>query len=334
MAKPLINKIEKAGLIGRGGAGFPTAVKWKSVKNAHEKPKYVICNASEGEMGVFKDFHILKNHPEKIIKGMALAMDYLKTKEAYININAKYYKKLKKRLEKIFNTYRKGGYDFTIFQEHPSYIGGEETALLNAIEGKRIEPRLKPPFPSIAGLFGKPTLINNVETFYNVACVADNTYKQCRFYCISGKAKKPSTYYLPNNLTIEKILKITKNYPKFDFFVQIGGSASGTVLNKKQIKKNKMIGAGAIEIFSKKLKPREFLLRLFEFYKNESCGKCAPCREGTYQLFKIVKRNKTIQWGKIMEIIDTMEQTAFCGLGRSIDTPVKSYMKNILKIKI
>ena len=166
--KNLITKIKDAKLVGRGGACFPTVTKWEMVKRAKGNPKYVICNASEGEMGVFKDLYILKKYPVEVVKGMVLAMDYLKTKDAYFNFNSSYYKQTKRKLNPILKKFEKKGYKFTIYKESPSYIGGEETALLNAIEGKRIEPRMKPPFPSDAGLFQKPTLVHNVETLFNV----------------------------------------------------------------------------------------------------------------------------------------------------------------------
>lgn len=328
----LLSKIKKAKLVGRGGAEFSTSIKWELTAKTKKDPKYVICNASEGEMGVFKDFYILKNHAEDVIKGMILAMDFLNTKESYFNFNTEYYKKLKSKLTPILKKYEKKGYKFTIYLEDPSYIGGEETALLNAIEEKRIEPRSKPPFPGESGLFSKPTLIHNVETLFNVAQVDEDKFESKRFYCISEKTKPIGVYHLSDNLTIYQILEQTKNLPKSDFFVQIGGGASGLVLNQKQTKKQKMTGAGSLQIFPIATDPKKMLLTWFKFYNDESCGKCTPCREGTYQLYEMVKKNKNIPWKKIMDIIEVMETTSFCALGRSIGIPVKSYMKNVLKI--
>ena len=330
----LITKIKKANLVGRGGAEFPTALKWGLTKKAKGKPKYVICNASEGEMGVFKDIYILQKFPEKVVKGMVLAMDFLKTKEGYFNFNRIYYRLVKGKFKPIIRKYQKKGYHFTVYKESPSYIGGEETALLNAIEGKRNEPRLKPPYPGEAGLFNKPTLIHNVETLFNIANVAENTFEPKRFYCLSGKIRKSGVYYLPDDWTIQKILEKTKNLPRFDFFVQIGGSASGLVLNQNQLKNHKMIGAGALEVYSAALKPRSILLEWFKFYAKESCGKCTPCREGTFHLYQLVKNNQNIPWKKILEIINVMEKTSFCALGKSIAVPVKSYATNVLKKKL
>jgi NADH:ubiquinone oxidoreductase subunit F (NADH-binding) len=327
----IITKIEKAGLVGRGGAGYSTAKKWQEVKKAPGEPKFVICNASEGELGMFKDLYILKNYPEQVIRGMVLALDHLNAKSAFINLNKKYYQKLESKLMPIIEKYNDRGYDIKIFVEEPSYIGGEETALLNAIEGKRVEPRLKPPYPSFAGLFGKPTLINNVETLYNVACVEDGTFVDNRFYCISGKVKHKGVYHLPTDWNIEKILKETGNYPDFDFFVQIGGSASGLVYNQKQLKKQNMIGAGGLEVYDAKTDPRDILLRWLKFYQKESCGKCAPCRMGTYQLYEMVKNCFDVPWDEIFEILKTTKETSFCALGRSISEPINTYYTNVFK---
>lgn len=326
----LITKIKQAKLVGRGGAGFPTALKWELTKKAKGRPKYVICNASEGEMGVFKDIYILENYPERVIKGMVLAMDYLGTKEAYLNINKNYYKKVKNKFNAILKIHQRKGYRFTIYQEEPSYIGGEEMTILNAIEGKRIQPRSKPPYPGDVGLFGKPTLINNVETFFNAAQVADGIYEPKRFYALSGKIKNPGVYHLPDDWNIQKVLEETENAPNFDFFTQIGGGASGLVINKKQASAQKMTGAGSLEVYPVTTKPRTLLLKWFKFYAEESCGKCTPCREGSYQLYQLVKNNKQIPWKKIMDNVELMQKTSFCALGQSIGIPVKSYLANVL----
>lgn len=329
MKNSLINKIEKAGLVGRGGAEYPTAKKWREVKMTPGNEKYVVCNASEGEPGMFKDLYILKNHLEKVVQGMVLALDYLKSKDAFLNINEKYYRQIKPKLAKVIKKYNRRGYNVQIFSKEPSYIGGEETALLNAIEGKRVEPRLKPPYPSLAGLFNKPTLINNVETFYNVAYVDDNIFVDNRFYSVSGKVKKKGVYFLPVDLTVEEILKKTGNYPNFEFFVQVGGSAAGPVFNFKQIKKQKMIGAGGLEVYDRKTDAKKIILRWVKFYQNESCGKCGPCRMGTYQLYDLIKKNKNVPWREIFEILETTEETSFCALGKSVSIPINSYYANV-----
>jgi NADH:ubiquinone oxidoreductase subunit F (NADH-binding) len=331
MTRNILAKIEKAGLIGRGGAEYPTAKKWREVKQVQGKKKYVVCNASEGEIGLFKDLYILKNYPEQVIKGMVLALDYLGVKDGYINLNKGYYKKIGAKLSRVINSYNRQGHNIKFFIEDPSYIGGEETALLNAIEGKRVEPRLKPPYPSRVGLFGCPTLINNVETFYDIALVNEGTFDKKRFYAISGKIKNVGVYHLPADWSLEKTLKETGNYPVFDFFVQAGGSASGLVLNKEQIKTQKMIGAGGLEVYDKKTNPKTLLLRWFNFYQVESCGKCTPCRLGTFQLRYLLKKKTQVSWSQVFDLLAVTEETSFCALGRSISSPIRSYYTNVLK---
>jgi len=334
MNKPLLKKLETANIIGRGGAGFSTAKKWQYVKAAKEFPKYVICNASEGELGLFKDIYILKHYPQKVFAGMIHAMDFLETKQAYFNINKNYLNDVGDTLNKIILQYKLQGYNFKIFAETPSYIGGEETALLNAIEGKRIEPRLKPPYPASHGLFNKPTLVHNVETLYNIALVAKNKFEDKRFYSISGKVPNPGVFYYPATWTIQKILTESNNWNENKgIFAQIGGSASGPVMNKKQLKTTQVGGAGSIEVYDIHTNALSLLQKWFKFYQEESCGKCSPCREGTYQLYKLVQNatQDNIPWNEINKITNSMQITSLCALGRSLAIPVNSYIKNILK---
>ena len=330
MTNNLLEQIEKAGLVGRGGAGFNTAMKWKY----SGKIKYLICNASEGELGLFKDIYILENHLKEVMEGMRIVMDHFGTKEAYFNFNENYYTKLKNEVDSAVEEYQKKGYTFNIFKEHPSYIGGEETALINAIEGRRVEPRLKPPFPGEKGLFGEPTLVHNVETLFNIYHVVNNSFENKRFYCISGEIDNKGVYHLPDDWNIYQVLKKTNNIPEFDYFVQIGGSASGVVLNSKQLEEYTMMGAGSIEVYKATITPYEMFKRWFDFYEEESCGKCTPCRLGTYQLSQMIDKEQAIPLQEILEIIDTMEKTSFCALGKSIATPVKSYLRNVLKIRL
>ncbi len=333
MKNDILLKIEKAGLVGRGGAEYPTAKKWQEVGRALGAQKFVVCNASEGEIGLFKDLYILKTYPEMVVKGVILALDFLGSKDAFFNLNKRYFKMIGSRLAPIIKKYNHQGYNIKIFVEEPSYIGGEETALLNAIEGKRTEPRQKPPYPSNAGLYGAPTLINNVETLYNIACVHDGTFANKRFYCLSKSGKKIGVYYLPDNWDIEKILKETKNYPNYKFFVQVGGSASGIVFDESQIKGKLATGAAALDIHNKNEAPRKVLLNWLKFYQQESCGKCTPCRVGTFELYEMVKKNKNIPWKEMFEILETMDATSFCALGRSVSVPIRSYYSNVLKLK-
>jgi len=324
--------IENAGLIGRGGAGFPTHAKWIRMKEVKGDKKYVVCNASEGEPDLKKDFFILDTFPDMVIKGIVLALDYLEQKEAYFNINKNYYEQLINKLNQAILPYKKKGYIFHFFIEEPSYIGGETGALLNAIEGKRTQPRAKKPSPSILGIHGKPALVHNVETLYNVALVAEGRFEHKRFYSICGEVNKPGVYNLPDDWTGEKILKETHNYPSFPFFAQVGGGASGVVINEEQMKTDATYGCGSIHVYHQNTSPRDLLLQWFSFYSEESCGKCTPCREGTYQLYKMIKENKEIPWKEVLKIVGVLKTTAFCALGSSLPIPVESYLKNILQL--
>jgi NADH:ubiquinone oxidoreductase subunit F (NADH-binding) len=336
----IINKIRKANLVGRGGGNFPTAVKWEMVKKAPGNKKYVICNASEGEPGVKKDGYILENFGEKVIDGVKIAIDFLatnniKNKESkrdvigYIYINHNYYKKFSAKLNKIISNLK--NYKIELFTKPISsgYIGGEETSILNAIEGKRIEPRLRPPFPTTNGLWECPTLINNVETFYNVSLVVSDEYKKNRFYTVGEDCLNGGVYELPDDWTIEKILKETNNYPRFDFFVQVGGDAGGEVLNSKQLNKPAN-GAGSITIYdTKKYKPEEMIRKWISFFVNESCGQCTPCREGVYRLNEIIN-SSDINWKLLEELLNNLDEASFCGLGSVVPVPIRSYRKNVM----
>ncbi|MFH1522544.1 MAG: NADH-ubiquinone oxidoreductase-F iron-sulfur binding region domain-containing protein [Patescibacteria group bacterium] len=332
----ILNKIKKAGLVGRGGACFPTATKWQMVKNAEGEIKYVVCNASEGEPGIKKDFFILENYGERVIDGIDIAIDFLKAEKAYIFLNFKYYKKLNKKIDELIKDKK-----INIFTKpiNSGYIGGEESSVLNTIEGKRIEPRFRPPFPTTAGLHGCPTLINNVETFYNVSLVATKGFKKNRFYTIDGDCLNAGVYEMPDSWTINKILKETNNYPRFPFFVQIGGDASGWILNNKQLGQ-KVTGSGSVTIYSMvKNKPKDLIKNWLNFFLDESCGQCTPCREGVYRLVEIIESSKP-NWQLFSDLLENLELSAFCGLGCAVPIPIESYVNNVLvkmpnnKIKI
>jgi len=329
----ILSKIKKANLVGRGGAGFPTAKKWEAVKNAIGDKKYVVCNAAEGEPGVYKDGYILEHFADRVIDGMKIAINFLSLGDArdrsaekgYIFLNYNYNKKLNKKLTVSLKDSK---IEIFVKPINAGYIGGEESAVLNTIEGRRIEPRLKPPFPTTNGLWGYPTLINNVETFYNVSLVASGDYKNKRFYTITGDCSNEGVYELPDNLTIEKLLNQTKNYPKFPFFAQIGGLASGEALNSSQLKRQAS-GVGSIAVYSLgKNNFKKVIKGWLDFFANESCGQCTPCREGTYRLNEIFSKEK-IDWVLFNSLLDNLSDTSLCALGGSAPIAIKSFMKNV-----
>ncbi len=335
----IINKISNAGLVGRGGASYPTASKWLAVKKALASKKigYIIANGAEGEPGIKKDAYILSHFPEEVLNGLYLADQFLgpiKIKKIYIFLNRHAYNdsavKLKKLLEvkKFFALRQK--IEFFVKPENLTYISGEETAICNLLEGKRAEPRLKPPYPTEHGLHGAPTLINNIETLYNVSLVDQDKYHEKRFYTVTGSVKRPGVYDLSAHLMIEEVLRQTNNLPKDQFFVQVGGEASGEVLDSTQLERP-VEGAGSIMVYDKKKTNHDKLLKYWlKFYREQSCGQCTVCREGTYRLDEIINAknfDKKLFW----EIISTLEESSFCALGASLPVPLKSYFNNILK---
>jgi len=331
---PLLVSLSNAGIVGRGGAAFPTHLKWLRLKEMDTPVGYVVCNASEGELNVKKDAFILERYPEKVVAGMVIAMNFLGTKEAYFNINQHYFQNYGAKLQAITDKLQQEkGYTFRYFIENPSYIGGETGALLNAIEGKRTQPRLSPPSPSITGIHGKPVLLNNVETYYDVARVIEGVFEPTRFINIVGPIPHPGVYQVKRDITVQEALMQTSNLPTFDYFIQIGGSASGEVINRSQASSHELTGCGTIEVYGTNAVDYDVLKRWFDFYACESCGKCTPCREGTHVLHRLLAElqfGQPIPYEKILPIIKTLKTTSFCDLGKSLPIPVESYMKNVL----
>ncbi|MDD3292495.1 MAG: NADH-ubiquinone oxidoreductase-F iron-sulfur binding region domain-containing protein [Candidatus Pacebacteria bacterium] len=328
MTKDIILKLKESNLLGRGGAGFPTWLKWDLVKKAKGDKKYVICNASEGEPCVFKDGYIIKNYPEEMINGIVLAMEAVNAFEAWIYLNKDYYSKYSNKLKKII-----GKKKINLFKKTGGYIGGEESALCESIEGNRVEPRFKPPYLAEKGLFGCPTLVNNVETFYYASKVDKGEYNQTRFYSINGDVLNPGVYELEESLTMEQVLKKTENYPSFDFFIQAGGGAAGEIFLREELK-TPCVGAGSITVYNKlKTDPFKLMEKWIEFFACGNCDKCLPCREGTYRLMEMIKRRKLNE--EIMEqILFSLRETSFCALGRGIPVPFRSFLKKVMEIDL
>ena len=330
----LLAKIEQVGLTGRGGAGFPVHQKWRRMLDHSAVQKYVVCNASEGEPGVKKDFYLLKNYPERVLQGMILAMDFLGTKEGYLYLNRDYYEQLKTRLDRALKTVNQHGFLINLFLENPSYIGGESGALLNTIEGKKTQPRNKPPSPSITGINGKPVLLHNVETFYDVALVARGEYRGERLVTFAG-VKHEGVQAVDESLTVAEVLRQTDNYPDFAFIAQIGGGASGPVFNQEQLESEKLMGCGSVEIYPADKPALELLNKWADFYNIESCGKCTPCREGSYQLRTWVNQALVTGqidesfWQRALDLGKTMALSSICGLGQSLIIPLESYYLNV-----
>lgn len=325
MKEDIIEKLKEAGLKGRGGAGFPTATKWELVKKATGSKKYVICNASEGEPNVFKDGYIIEKYPEELVNGIDIAMKAIRADTAYIYLNKDYYKKFKNRLEEII-----GKKNIILFEKKARYIGGEETSAVESIEGKRAEPRKRPPFLTDYGLFGCPTLMNNVETFYCVSKIAKGEYKKTRFYSVNGDVNNQEVFELPEDMTIFQVLKKTENYPSFDFFVQVGGGASGEIMLPEELNRA-ATGAGSITVFNRKKTDVFALMQKWaDFFHIGNCDKCVPCREGAFRISEMVK-SKKLDYEILESLFLSLRESSFCALGRGIPVPFQSLIEKVIK---
>lgn len=325
----LIKRIEEAGLRGRGGTGFPVYRKWQAVLDAPGDEKYVICNASEGEPGVKKDWELLDKFTNEVFDGMRLACDLIGAKKCWLNCNHYYLEKLRPKLEKQVTRMLEHNIELILVEEkQDSYLGGESSVILNYIERKIVIPRSKIYHATEKGLYGKPTLLNNVESFYDVAMVAKGEYDSMRLYTILGDIPNPGVYRYPVDMNVKEILEKTNNHPAPEAFIQIGGGACGEVRRGKDLKQP-ATGAGSIEVFPLETTPTQMLIRWLEFFGKNLCGTCAPCRDGVPQLLKLIRENDELPWPEILEITEVQRTSSFCGLGKSIDTPVRSLYESL-----
>lgn len=315
-AEDLVNEVKNSGLRGRGGAGFPTGMKWSFIPKI-DKPKYLICNGDEGEPGTFKDRKILENLPHMLIEGMIIAAKAIDSHSGFIYIRGEFFKGIDIVERAVAEAYQAGllgknilgsGYDFdlTVYAGAGAYICGEESALINSLEGRRGHPRLKPPFPAVSGLYSCPTVVNNVETFCNVPHIINMgaaEYKKngtekspgTRLFAVSGHVNKPGVYEvamgIPLSALIADICDGVKGGKKLK--AVIPGGSSSPILNVEEVEKatmdfesiaslKSMLGSGAVIVLSEEADLVETTYRLAEFYAHESCGQCTPCREGTH----------------------------------------------------
>lgn len=320
----IVEKLKAANLNGRGGGGFPVWQKWQMVKDSPGDKKYVVCNVSEGEPAVAKDGHILAREPEVIVEGIVLAMEAVGAQKGYLYLRKDYFDKYQNKMAEII-----GNKPIEIVREPGGYLGGEETALLESIEGKAVEPRIKPPFPPQVGLFGCPTLINNLETLYFAAKIDKGEYRNTKFYTISGDVLSAGVFEQEENLTIKEVLEKTGNLPNFDFFVQAGGGASGTILLSDELN-IPLSGVGSIMVYDKKkTDPRRLGLQWINFFIAENCGKCVPCREGVYRLREIFSRDN-VDAAKAKDIVKLLAAASFCPFGKGVANSFGSLLEKLL----
>jgi len=320
----IIKELKRYNVLGRSGSCFPAYLKWQQVLSAKADKKYIICNGSEGEPKNFKDKYILKNYPDYVIEGIKQALKAIPDSTAFIYLRKDYYRKFKRRLKKHIK-----GFHIKLVKKRGGYLGGEETVVCEVLEGKRPEPRIKPPYPAYYGLFGCPTLVSNVETFYVAGKIAKKEYENERFYTVTGDVKNKGVFKLDKDSTIKQILEQTNNYPDFDFFVQSGGGAMGEILLAKELNKQ-VEGIGCMVVFDKeKTDPLKLMKEWTTFFLAENCDKCTPCREGIYRLDEMINKNKLDK--KILDdICFVLEKTSFCPLGRNAFKPFKTLIEKLM----
>ncbi len=350
-ADEVILDIIDSGLKGRGGAGFPTGLKWKFTKNEDSDIKYVICNADEGEPGTFKDREILDRVPEKVFTGMAICGYCIGAREGYIYLRGEYnflLEELKMKIDLFNKQTREKGLDFTIGIRSGSgaYICGEESALFESMEGFRGEPRNKPPYPTVAGYNWKPTVINNVETLVYVSMICrlgPEKFKELgtkdsrgsKVFSVSGDTPSAGIYELELGMPLNEFVD---EFGDGDTkAVQVGG-ASGHCVPRKQFNET-IIGfegiptGGSMMIFNSSRSMYNVLHDYLEFFTEESCGQCTPCRVGCQQLLKGIEavkkgERKPAYLEELKKLALTMKVAAKCGLGQSVANPFNSIIDN------
>ena len=362
----VIDEIEKSGLRGRGGGGFPTGRKWRFTAANKGGKSYVVCNGDEGDPGAFMDRSIMEGDPHKLIEGMAIAAYAIGADEGYIYVRAEYPLAITRLRKAIADAEARNflgknimgsefSFDLHIKEGAGAFVCGEETALIASIEGERGMPRPKPPFPANKGLFGRPTLINNVETLANVPVIMLNgadwfakmgteTSKGTKTFALTGDVNNTGLIEVPMGTTLREIVFDIgggmRDGKKFKA-VQIGGPSGGCLTEEhldipmdydNLIKAGAMVGSGGLVVMSDKTCIVEVARFFMNFTQNESCGKCVPCREGTKNMLAILQ--KIVDGKGTMEDLDTLEKLAvnvkdgsLCGLGKTAPNPVLSTLK-------
>lgn len=338
----VIAEIKASGLRGRGGGGFLCGLKWELARKSKGDEKYIIANADEGEVGTFKDRYILENDPFTLIEAMAIAGYAIGAKSGYIYLRAEYHYLLDSLKKAIGQAKKKGllDLDIDIREGAGAYVCGEETALMESIEGKRGEIRYRPPFPPSRGLWEKPTIINNVETLMNIPQIILNganwfnqigteESKGTKVFSVSGDVKRPGVYELVLGSRLKELVEDLALAEKVKM-VQVGG-ATGRILPYDMIDTplsfETILGSGAVIVLDKSRDVIDVVYKTLEFLAEESCGKCAPCREGTEVMIEILERFSKGEGLEsdlriLPELSNVMMLSSLCGLGQAAPYPV------------
>jgi len=365
-ADAVIAELKKSGLRGRGGAGFPTGLKWSFMPRGATGPKYLVCNSDEGEPGTFKDRDILRYNPHAVIEGMIIGAIATGATAGYNYIHGEIWAEYERFQAALDEAYAAGllganilgsGLSFDLYVAHGygAYICGEETALLESIEGKKGQPRFKPPFPASVGLYCRPTTINNTETFAAVPWIFRNGAEAflaigrpnnggTKIFSVSGDVQLPGNYEVPLGTPFARLLELAGGMRGGAIKAVIPGGSSMPVLTGAVMmdtdmdydsiaKAGSMLGSGAVIVMNETRCMVRSLERLSYFYQAESCGQCTPCREGTGWLYRMVNR---IEHGKgraddlalLNSVADNIQGRTICALGDAAAMPVRAFIKN------
>ncbi|UCH08645.1 MAG: NADH-quinone oxidoreductase subunit F [Deltaproteobacteria bacterium] len=344
----VISQVKASKLKGRGGAGFPCGVKWELARKAPGKEKFIICDADEGEVGTFKDRYIIQHDPFGLIEGLAIAAHAIGANKAYIYLRGEYHFLLDLLTSACDQVRQKGyldGLDIEIREGAGSYICGEESALMNSIEGKRPEARYRPPFPPSKGLWEKPTVINNVETLMNIppiisqgaswfAGMGTEESTGTKVFSVSGDVQRPGVYEVVMGSSLNEVVTELAGANEVKM-VQVGGATGGIVpasMIETPLSYETVLGSGAITVFDTTRDVIDFVCRTMEFLSEESCGKCTPCREGTEVMVEILERLTKGEGvhediGVLEELSSVMMLSSLCGLGQAAPIPVLDTLK-------
>ena len=354
----VIQLIKDSGLRGRGGAGFPTGMKWGFIPQGDNKDHYLVVNADESEPGTCKDMPLLMANPHVLVEGCIIAAHAIRAKQAFIYIRGEVTHIVRRLNQAIADAYAAGhlgnGIDLVLHVGAGAYICGEETALLDSLEGFRGQPRLRPPFPAIAGLYARPTVVNNVESIASVPAIISNgaewyqsmgteKSKGTTLYSLSGHVVNPGQFEAPLGITLREILELSggiRKGHKLKFWTPGGSSTPlftdahlDVPLDYEGVAgAGSMLGTKALQIFDETTCVIRAVLRWTEFYKHESCGKCTPCREGTWWLVQILRdlengKGTEADLAKLLDLCDNIMGRSFCALGDGATSPITSSIK-------
>jgi NADH-quinone oxidoreductase subunit F len=361
----VIQTLKDSALRGRGGAGFPTGVKWGFIPQGDGKPHYLVVNADESEPGACKDMPTLLNNPQALIEGIVIACYAIRANRAYIYVRGEVLHVIRRLQLAVAEAYAAGylgdnildsdlSVDVVVHAGAGAYICGEETALLDSLEGMRGQPRLKPPFPAVAGLYGSPTVVNNVESIATVPYILQygpaeftrfGTEKSKGFglFSLSGHVTTPGQYEAPLGTTLRELLELSggmRTGHRLKFWTP-GGSSTPLFTDQhldvpldyeSVAAAGSMLGTRSLQLFDETTCVVRVVLRWIQFYEHESCGKCTPCREGSFWVRQLLQRlergqGSEAELDKLLDICDNITGRAFCALGDSIEAPVASSIK-------